>query len=162
MKKLLSSIASIATGVLTFVFLSIPCFVTKITVAGVTTSESASGWELLKEEASIEGYTLFKIFAIVALIIACLLIISGLITLLQQLGIVKSKLNFCLINSILLALYTISSVVAMIGVIIMGNKTSLEVLGQSIASGVGIGIILMLVVGAIATIISFIFSRQKK
>ena len=44
----------------------------------------------------------------------------------------------------------------------MGNKTSLEVLGQSIASGVGIGIILMLVVGAIATIISFIFSRKKK
>lgn len=162
MKKLFSAIASIATAVLTFVFLSIPC----LTYNTALTENGYTGWQMLGDEgvtniiAEIDGYTLFKIFAIIAMVVACLLVITGLITLLQQFGIVKSKMNFCLINSILLALFTIVALVAMIGAITIGSKLSNETL--KIASGVGVGLILMFVIGIIATVISFVFARQKK
>lgn len=162
MKKLFSAIASIATAVLTFVFLSIPC----LTYNTALTENSYTGWQMLGDEgvakiiAEIDGFTVFKIFAIIAMVVACLLVITGLITLLQQFGIVKSKMNFCLINSILLALFTIVALVAMIGAITIGSNLSNETL--KIASGVGVGLILMFVVGIIATVISFVFARQKK
>ena len=173
MKKLFCSIASLATSVFTFIFLSIPFMVQEV----AKQSGSYSGWEIIKnskteegftatlsevfEAAKINGYSLCRIFAIVALVVACLLAIIGIILLLQQFGIIKSEMNFRLIASIGLAIYTVVTLISMIGVIQMiGGSELTKVMGMT--SSIGVGIILMLVVGAIATVISFLFSRSKK
>lgn len=164
MKKLFCSIASLATAVLTFVFLSIPCMV----VSGMGMSESSNAWDMLKDEAvdltgkTIDGYTLFKIFTIVAIIVACILAILGVILLLQQFGIIKSEMNFRFISAILLAVYTVVAIIAMVGVIIMCNNDMFKLLGDAISVKVGVGMILNVVVGAIATVIGFLFCRNKK
>lgn len=158
MKKLFCSIASLATAVLTFIFLSIPCMTSK--ALGKTNTVNA--WDMLKDEtghaSEIDGYTLFKIFTIVAIVVACILAIIGIILLLQQFGIVKSKINFGFFSAITLVLYTVVAVLAMVGVIVMCNTD----LYKLVEAAVGIGMILNVVVGAVATIIAFLFCRNNK
>lgn len=167
MKKLLSAIASIATAVLTFVFLSLPCSVVSTKIANQSTS--TSGWDLLKNadnfknlitgEYTVDGYGTFRVFSIILMVVAGILLISGLITLLQQFGIVKTKINFCLINSVILAVYTVIAVVVMIALITFSGTFTVEKLTTG---SVGVGAILIVVVGAIATILSFLCSFGKK
>ena len=172
MKKLFCSIASLATAVLTFVFLSIPCIVSS--AMGVTVN--SSGWDLIKNEQTvlgvtapdafneINGYTLTRIFLIVALVVACILAILGIILLLQQFGIIKSEMNFRFISAILLAVFTVVAIVAMIGVIVMVKDMGADIPSgiDNIGVSIGAGVILNVVVGVIATAISFLFARDKK
>ncbi len=167
MKKLLSSIASIATAVLTFIFLSLPCSVVSSEIIGK--GSSSSGWELLKNadsfknpitgEYMVDGYATFRTFAIIGIVVACILLIAGLITLLQQFKVIKTKFNFCLINSIILAVYTVIAIVIMIALITFSGTFTV---GSALTGSVGIGAILMVIVGVIATILSFVCSFSKK
>lgn len=167
MKKFIGAIASAVTGVLAFIFLALP----GLKYSMGSESETTSGYKLITEDLthdgllSIDGYTLYKIFAIVSLIVAALLIVSAVIIVLQQVGVIKTELNFGFINAIILVVFAVVAIVTMIGGIVMANSLGKDIpSGFDVSYSVGIGLILMAVVGVIAAALNafFVFFKKSK
>ena len=127
MKKFIGAICSGIAGILTFVWLSLDWFVVK-TTAGVDYREAVKGWELIADKEGMyakvfEGaYTLYKVFAILMLVLACLLIVSAVVMLLKNLNVIKCKFNLSIINNILLTVFVVAVIGALAGVAVMGNE----------------------------------------
>ena len=92
-----------------------------------------------------------KIFIIIMIILACLLILVAVLSLLKETNIIKSNVNFNMISFLLLVLLTISAVVVLIGI---SNIDKSEFLGETIQPyKAGIGAVLNVVVSGIATLL---------
>ena len=115
--KFIGSISSILMGIFTFVFLSIPCY--SVTIMGVT--GTSSGWNLL----SGNGAVMYKIFAILAIIMACLMILYGILLLLEELGAINlniKKVNFDFVTKIVLSIFAFIAVMTLIGVFVAADN----------------------------------------
>ncbi len=150
MKRFLGALLASIAGILTFVFLSIPCMSLNADNETVTELTATTGWDILSVES--DSYTMVKIFIIIMIILACLLILVAVLSLLKETNIIKSNVNFNMISFLLLVLLTISAVVVLIGI---SNIDKSEFLGETIQPyKAGIGAILNVVVSGIATLLS--------
>ncbi|MBO4937371.1 MAG: hypothetical protein J6C90_03510 [Clostridia bacterium] len=147
MKKFLSSILALATGGLTFLWLSL---------AHVANDyASANGWDYIQLDPLIppDGLGLYKVGAIGMIVLASLLIIMGVILLLNCLGIIKTDLKLNMFNNFLLLVNAVFVVLALIGMFI--------IIGEAEVS-VGIGLWLALAVGIVACVLGFLFGKDAK
>ena len=147
MKKFLSSILALATGGLTFLWLSLAHIANDFT--------SANGWDYIQLDLPIwpDGLGLYKVGAIGMIVLASLLIIMGVILLLNSLGVIKTDLKLNLFNNFLLLVNAVFVVLALIGMFI--------IIGEAEVS-VGIGLWLALVVGIAACVLGFLFCKDAK
>ena len=84
--KYIGSLSSILIGVLTFICLSLACVGDNAVL-----DFSFTGWDLIKNSSDATGVVLFKIFAIICLILAIILIFYGILLLLIELKVIKIK-----------------------------------------------------------------------
>lgn len=125
---------------------------------GVESPTDKNAWQIMSDyTADCDGYTLFKIFTIVLIVVAALLIIVGLVALLENLGVIKSKkINFALIADFVLLAFVVVAIVQMIGEIILCNYLSGDLYVLANKASMAIGMWLNLIVGALACIGAFI------
>lgn len=161
MKKFIGAICSIASAGLLFLFLSLSNLVSTTIATNVTTS--MTGWDILQLNTETNGLLLYKIFAIVAIVLAVLLIISALLLLLQNFGLLKVKINFNLINNALLFVFMASAVVMLVAGILMAGAMSAN-LGGYVGNNtvVGLGIYLNLGVSIAAFVLALLFAKKVK
>ena len=134
MKKFLGTLCSFVAAALAFVFLSLPALNLKDKVLGTT--DTISGWQLLSDDyKNVNGFYLYKIFAIVLLVVAGLLIISGVLLLLKNFGKLKLNANLSLFNNILLSLFALSAVVTLVGAFVFAGDATNALIGY--AAGIG-------------------------
>lgn len=150
--KFIGAISSIVTGIMAFICLSITNVVTNLGIGEGTTT----GWDLIKLDSDASGIVLFKIFAIVCLVLAVILILYGLFLLLVDLKVVKikSKLNFYVINNILLTLFVVCAALAFVGLWVYVSDTILD-------DKIGVGAWLMLIIPAVLCLCSWLFARKQ-
>ena len=151
MKKFLSSILALATGGLTFLWLSLAHHSYK--VLGETIATDGWYWIGLDPLVEVEGLGLYKVGAIGMIVLASLLIIMGVILLLNCLGIIKTDLKLNMFNNFLLLVNAVFVVLALIGMFI--------IIGEAEVS-VGIGLWLALAVGIVACVLGFLFGKDAK
>ena len=151
MKKFLSSILALATGGLTFLWLSLAHSSQEIFGETITTN----GWDYISADplVEVEGLGLYKVGAIGMIVLASLLIIMGVILLLNSLGIIKTDLKLNMFNNFLLLVNAVFVVLALIGMFI--------IIGEAEVS-VGIGLWLALAVGIVACVLGFLFGKDAK
>ena len=175
MKKYLGALSAGLTSILMFVFLSIPCLT--LNVANNTTTNNYSGWQILSGVnessstifSSLDSYGLLKTFTIILLVIGCLLAVLAIIMLLQNTKIIKVKFNFNFINVLLQILFCVSVIVIMIAMSNLNSDLNLNGdLGTTITQTIktyytiGMGTIFNLIVGVIATVLSFLGMQKVK
>lgn len=172
MKKFIGAICSGVAGILTFVWLSLGWLTTSVSVMGVSTKTSITGWNLITnkvdgEPAGFEmfkgAYTLHRIGAIVMLVVACLLIVSAVIMLLKSLNVIKAGFNFSLVNNILLTVFVVAVVLALVGVIIMA-AAALKEMGnpEYLKMYAGVGAWLALAFSVVACGCGWALARKSK
>ena len=163
MKKYIGAISSALMGILTFVFLGLAWMSTKISAAGISTDPtSTSAYDLIKESSEVDGFTLYKVFTIIAIVVACLLIVSAVIMILRNLNVLKFKFSMNLINNILLILFLVCVVVAIIGLIMMCGEWSGSAFGVEQSTTPGIGAWLTVAFAIVTTLVSLVFSKKAK
>ena len=175
MKKFIGAICSGAAGLLTFIWLSLPWFATSTEGMKMT----ASGWQLIANKATIKGegmsmviedvftefkaaYTLSKVFAIIALVVACLLVAYAVVLVLKNLNVIKFNFKFNLVNNIALSVFAAVVLMAVVGVVIMaiaGLKEMGNPDGLSMYASVGAW--LSLVSAAAACACGWVFARKE-
>jgi len=162
MKKYLGAICSAVAGIVTFIFLALNWLTAKVSsgYSSASGKESVSGWDLLKESREVEGYTLYKLSAIVMIVLASILIISAVVLILQNLNVLKFKFNFNLINNIILTVFALFVILAVVGALIMAGDMSESAMGVSIKCSVAIGGWLMAIVGIASCVTSWLTSRK--
>ncbi len=157
MKKFLGAICAMATGALAFVFLSISTLFMKYSMGGFSESDSSNAWDIITGgPANDASGDLLRVSLIVILVVACLLVLWGLLVLFKNLGILKIKANLSLVTNLLLTLFTLFVVLALIGALVYCSKVTVP--GRT--STAGVGIYLNLVVGLAACVLCWIFARK--
>lgn len=163
MKKYIGAFASALAGILTFVFLSLDGIFRKASAAGLSTSSGTSGWDIIKDEngiyANADGYTLYKVAAIILLVLACLLIISAVVIILRNLKVFKSKVKFNALNNLLLVVNAICAILVFVGACVMGGNMSV---GETIKVTAGVGSWLVMVTGVVTCALGCLFARDTK
>ena len=148
--KFIGAISSIVSGIMAIVGLSLTCLEYPL---GLT----YSGWELIKSEAEATGAVLFKLFAIIGLIVGIVLILYGIFLLLIDLKVlkVKSKINLYMINNILLSIFVFCMILAFVGAWVMKGDALVPD-----KTHIGVGTWLMLVIPAVLCLLSWILARK--
>ena len=161
MRKYIGAISSALMGILTFVFLSLPTMSTEYSAFGLTSDpQNLSGWDLLKKSWEVDGFTLYKVFTIIAIVVACLLIISAVIMILRNLKVLKFKFSMNLINNILLILFLVCAIVAFVGLVQMCGSAG--ALGVEVSTTPAVGAYLLLGFAVVLTLVSLLFSKKAK
>ena len=123
MKKWIAPICSAVVGILSFVMLCLDWSFLKVTYGETTfVDKKWSGWDLIRNTDNfneLEGYTLFKVAAIIMLIVAVVAIIAAIVLLLNNLNVIKLNLNLNLINNIVLSVLVLAVILAFVGLLIM-------------------------------------------
>lgn len=157
MKKFLGPVLSILMGALTFVFLSIPNLVISSKV--INSSETMNAWDVLKNyNSDFEGYVFYKIAVIALIVVASLAILSGLVLLLCNTKVIKSKLNFNKVNNCVLTLLVIANVIVLIAGLIFASKLENALFGYAL----GVGVWFNLALSAIVCLCAWLFAKEVK
>ena len=127
MKRFIGAICSGTASLFTFILLSLNWLTSKTTVSGElipasTTSAGVDGWNLISDGENIAGGTLYKLSAILLIIVAILLLTSAVFVILQNLNIIKVKFNFAKMNMILLTIFVILCTLMLIGAHLMADE----------------------------------------
>ena len=148
--KFIGAISSIVSGIMAIVGLSLTCLEYPLSL-------TYSGWELIKSEAEATGAVLFKLFAIIGLIVGIVLILYGIFLLLIDLKVlkVKSKINLYMINNILLSIFVFCMILAFVGAWVMKGDALVPD-----KTHIGVGTWLMLVIPAVLCLLSWILARK--
>lgn len=145
MKKWLGMIGSAVAGVLGIVFL----FLAGLTGKTDLTSYSESGFDILKLNSDgLTSVTFYKIFTIILIVVAALLIVWSILLLLNNLNVLKFKFNCNIVTVIGLAIFAVCAIVGVISMFAVGNETGAA--EHFSYYGPGIGAWLNLVVGVLA------------
>ena len=157
MKKFIGPICSILIGILTFVFASITYLTEYVKLLDTTTGYNV--WKIFDVyDSSVDGYVFFKIATIALIVLASLLIISGLILLLCNTKVIKTKVNFNLINNCLLTLTVVANVLGLIAEIIMVNYLT----NSLVIAKIGVGLWLNLSFSIALCLLAWIFAKAVK
>lgn len=164
MKKILGPICSILAGALAFLFLSLPNIIVKGTVIVLgSATEGKTAWQVLKDyDSNVDGYTFFKIAVIVSIVFACLLILSGLVLMLKNFGLLKIKLNVNMCNNCLLLCYALVSVVLLIAGFVLCSGLKADAIIVASSASVAIGLWLNLAVAVVACLMALLFAKEVK
>lgn len=170
MKKWFGMICSAVAGIFGFIGLSLDCWCQKISgtidygfgVQNISTKSSVSGWDIIKDGKDIDGVSLYKIFAILLLVVSVLLIVSAIVLLLRNLGVLKLNFNMDLMNNILLIVFVAFTIVMLLALGIMSKDATEEGLGMKSSAYAGLGSWLTLAVGVVACSLSCVFTRKAK
>lgn len=165
MKKFIGPALAFLLGGLTFLFLSVTNLVSKVTVSLLGTATlKENAWEIMENYTSdVDGYVLYKIGVIALIVLASLLVISSVLLLLKNLNIIKSsKLNFNLINNILLTIFVGTTILTFIGSIVMTSYLSSDAYIIASSASIGVGMWLALVLNIIGCVLAWIFTRNIK
>lgn len=159
MKKFIGGLCSIAVGICTYIFLGMDFITAKL---GRLSSDGVSGYDLIKEKdlESIDGFTLHKIFAIICMVVAGLLILMGLVLILNNMGTIKTKANLTALNSLLLVVYSICAVVTLIANFIFCGNMEDASLGL-VEYTPALGVWLFVAVGVVLTLMALLFGNVK-
>ena len=160
MKKLLNAIVSMVVGASMYLLGLIPCFTATGTFLGASSSENYSFYDMLSSEADV--VTAYKIFAIIMMIVAGLLIVGGVVELLKQLRVLKVKFNVGGLNFILAVLLVVSLIGLTISAFVVANSgnASLGALASSSLT-VSAGIYILDVIGIAGLVLTFLTSNIK-
>ncbi len=160
MKKFISATLSIIAAALTFIGLCFPFLTTTLGSGKLSKTTAVTGWDWLDKTSSVNGYGLTKIFTIIALVIAGLVAICAIIMLLQQLKIVKIKINFGYIVAGLLVIAAVCGIIAMVGGLTYINE--FKALQTELSTiKIGMGIILPWIINLVVGGLTFVLSREK-
>ncbi len=153
--KFIGAISSIVSGIMAFVCLSLANIGGKLSLLGFTSESTMNGWDIIEADVDASGATLFKIFAIAAIVLGVILILYGLFMILVDLKVIKikSKLNFYVINNILLSIFVIFALLCFIGVWTWS--------GDWVNGFIGVGAWLMLIIPAVLCLCSWLFARKQ-
>lgn len=148
--KYIGAISSIIIGALTFICLSITNLGGNLLIDFTST-----GWDLIKSSSDATGVVLFKIFAIVCLILAIIMIFYGILLLLIDLKVIKikSKLNLYVLNNLLITIFVISALIMFIGGFVRADDL--------VNGYVGVGPWLLLISSAVLCLLCWICSRKQ-
>ena len=124
MKKWIAPICSAVAGILSFIMLCLDWSFLKVSYESTTLLDQKwSGWDLIKDSdkmfKEVDGYSFFKVAAIIMLIVAVIAIISAVVLLLNNLNVIKLNLDLNLINNIVLSVLVATVVLAFIGLLVM-------------------------------------------
>lgn len=166
MKKWFGMVCSAVAGIFGFIGLSLDCWCNKyeMTVMGAKISGTgkSSGWDIIKDGKDVDGVSLYKIFAILLLVVSVLLIVSAVVLLLRNLGVLKLNFNMDLINNILLSVFVVCIIVMLIALGIMSHDSNYKLGDDKLTCYAGIGSWLTLAVGAVACSLSWAFNEKTK
>lgn len=126
MKKFVGAICSAVAGLVAIIMLSLNWCTLKMG----SFKQSYTGWELIEDEfksfKELDGYVMYKIFAIVLFVVAIILLVSALLMLLKSLNVLKLNINLSFINNILLSVLVLAVILALVGLLIMSKDDMLE------------------------------------
>lgn len=166
MKKWFGMVCSAVAGIFGFIGLTLDCWCQKSTVGSASTTEGISGWDIIKDGKDIDGVSLYKIFAILLLVVSVLLIVSAVVLLLRNLGVLKLNFNMDLINNILLSVFVVCIIVMLLALGIMSHDCNGEfevlLVKTKLSCYAGIGSWLTLAIGAVACSLSWAFNEKTK
>lgn len=174
MKKWIAPICSAVVGILSFIMLCLDWVGMKlvsIPAIGQTEKDAITGWDLIKDSKlynEIDGYTLFKVSAIIMLVVAVIAIIAAIVLLLNNLNVIKLNLDLNLINNIVLSVLLGVVILAFVGLFIMRadmlsslkENPFVDVDKSSIFAHVGAW--LQLVITGVACGLGWAFGRKAK
>lgn len=149
MKKLINGITSLVIGAAMFILGICPAI--KVAIGSMSKTENLYG-SLFEMNAG------FDIFAILMMIVAGLLIVSGIVTLLKELNVLKLKVNMSLINIIILILLVLSLLGLTISTLVFAGDYTVKDL-QTVSAGIGIWI--MDIVAVAGLVVATLFRSKK-
>ena len=170
MKKWIAPICSAVVGILSFIMLCFNWIAYKASYGGVkVVDEKVTGWDLIKDSDKIykelDGYTLYKVAAIIMLVVAVVAIIAAVVLLLNNLNVIKLNLDLNLINNIVLSVLVFTVVLAFVGLFMMRADmldTWKDMGLKSTSANAHVGAWLQLVISVVACGLSWAFGRKAK
>lgn len=162
MKKWFGMVCSAVAGIFGFIGLTLDCWCQKVSAGSLSETTGISGWDIIKDGKDIDGVSLYKIFAILLLVVSVLLIVSAVVLLLRNLGVLKLNFNMDLINNILLSVFVVCIIVMLLALGIMSHDCNGEAFGVKYSCYAGIGSWLTLAIGAVACSLSWAFNEKTK
>lgn len=159
MKKVLGPIISMLTGLLTFVFLSLPHL---LRVDSIWEDKYyTNAWDLIKTaDKDIDGSIFVEVMTIIVAVMAGILILYGLVYLLGNLKVFKTKANLKVLNDVLLGLMVVMVVIQLMALVALAKTWTGSVLFESASPAIGMWLNLGLAAGA--CLVSVIFTRPVK
>lgn len=170
MKKWIAPICSAVVGILSFIMLCLDWCAQKMSYGDMSQTEKIKGWDLIKDADKVykeyDGYTLFKVAAIIMLVVAVIAIIAAVVLLLNNLNVIKLNLDLNLINNIVLSVLLGTVILALIGLAVFGNSIVDEVAEYikpaKIKVFAHVGAWLQLVITGVACGLGWAFGRKAK
>ena len=153
MKKLLNGITSIVSGALMFILGVCPAFKATASAGSYSMSETASLYESVTEAGAA-----FETFSIIMMVVAGLLVVSGVIELLKQLKVLKFNVNMSLVNIIILVVLVVSMIGLTISAIVYANDNSVS---NVLTISAGVGVWIMDVVPVAGLVVATLFRNKK-
>ena len=163
MRKIVGPLCSFLAGVMIFVFLSIPYFITKTTVEGVAdVTGSENAWQMLQNyDANTNGYVMFKVATIIMIVLASILIVWSVLLALNNFDMFHFDfINFNLMNTLVLFLLVVATVVQMIAILMMMNFIGGTLAGVTTSAYGGIGLWLNIAQTMITFLCALLFTKS--
>ncbi len=161
MKKFLSNIIALCAGVFAFLALIMPAVGHYINVVVGDNTTTVSGYDFISFEDGVEtSEIMFSVFAIILMVVACLLILVSVIRFFAD----NKKFKLAMIQNILacvLAVLAIATLICAIAFVGDFNNSALFVKDYNYMF-IGIGSILNCVVLVVCAILTFLFNCGKK
>lgn len=172
MKKYLNAFCSITASIFIFVTMSVDWFKLISTYNNSIPSFgnypvnafgeiSFTGWQLLKID-NVIGSTMYKISAILLVILAVILLISATLIILQNLNIIKNDFNFNKVNAGLLTIFAILSIITLSGSVSIAETIADDAVFHRVRTFILGGAYTMTASGILACIFGWIFYKKQK
>ena len=164
MKKYISPILSIILGILTFGMYAAPFFLVTLSGLGVDVTESVGmAYDNIRFDTEMASVTAYSVMSIALLVLAGLLIVSGIFMILQNCKVIKSK-SMEKINAFLLVLNALVAISAMICYVVFYavDLAELAELASVTVGSTAITIAVVSIVFAVASILLMVKSKSKK
>lgn len=122
MKGLINGLVSIIAGGLLYAFYACTALVQKVNTAFGSTSDAMNVYDIIKTDSQYLPDTVktYKIFAIIAMVIAGLLVVAGIISLLANLKVFKFK-QANLVNVVVATLFLVIAIIVFIFGFVMAS-----------------------------------------
>ena len=162
MKKYISPILSIILGILTFGMYAAPFFLVTTSGLGIDVTESVGmTYDFIRFDTEVASVTAFSVMSIALLVLAGLLIVSGIFMILQNCEVIKSK-SMEKINAFLLVLNALIAISAMICYVVFYAVDMKDVLSVMKIGSTAITIAVVSIAFAVASILLMVKSKSKK
>lgn len=159
MKKYISPILSIILGILTFGMYAAPFFVVNVSVRGVDLTKSAGmAYDNIIFDTEMSSLTAFSVFSVILLILAGLMIVSGILLILNNCKVLK--INWIeKANALLMIVSALIAVATMICYVVL-YAVDLAELAELASVTVGSTAITLAVVSIVFAIATTLLSKK--